>query len=114
MPNKEKSEEIENQKLQMRKGMLEFCILLILAKKKKYATEIINELKLADMIVVEGTLYPLLSRLRQGELLTHIWEESLSGPPRKYYSLTPKGEETLTSLKHTWSNLTKSINQLIK
>ena len=107
-------EEIENQKAQMRRGMLEFCILLIIAKKKKYATEIIDELKLADLIVVEGTLYPLLSRLRLGGLLTHSWEESISGPPRKYYSLSPKGEETLGSLKHTWSTLNKSINHLLK
>ena len=110
----QKTKELENQKAQMRKGMLEFCILLILAKKQKYATEIINELKLADLIVVEGTLYPLLSRLRQADLLTHKWEESLSGPPRKYYSLTNKGEESLASLKHTWSTLNKSINHLMK
>jgi PadR family transcriptional regulator len=109
-----KAEEIENQKLQMRKGMLEFCILLILSKDKKYATEIITELKKADLIVVEGTLYPLLSRLRLAELLHHTWEESQSGPPRKYYSLTEKGRETLHSLKNTWSTLNNSINQLIK
>ncbi len=98
----------------MRKGILEFCILLIISRKKKYATEIITELKSADLIVVEGTLYPLLSRLRAAELLTHTWEESQSGPPRKYYSLTPKGEETLASLKETWSTLTKSLNHLLK
>ncbi len=98
----------------MRKGMLEFCILLILSKNQKYATEIINELKAADLIVVEGTLYPLLSRLRQSDLLTHTWEESLSGPPRKYFSLTAKGKESLASLKHTWSTLNKSINHLLK
>lgn len=114
MPTKDKVEEIENQKAQMRKGMLEFCILLILAKKQKYATEIIHELKQSDLIVVEGTLYPLLSRLRQAELLTHTWEESLAGPPRKYYSLTKKGEETLASLTHIWSTLAKSINHLMK
>jgi PadR family transcriptional regulator, regulatory protein PadR len=108
------TKEVENQKAQMRKGILEFCILLIIAKKKKYATEIINELKQADLIVVEGTLYPLLSRLRQDELLTHTWEESQSGPPRKYYSLTEKGEATLGLLKQTWSGLSKSINHLIK
>lgn len=111
---KEIKQETEHQKAQMRRGMLEFCILLILAKEKKYATEIISELKDADMIVVEGTLYPLLSRLRHEALLTHTWEESISGPPRKYYSLTDKGTETLTSLKHTWSNLNKSINHLLK
>ena len=110
----QKIKELENQKSQMRKGMLEFCILLILTKKKKYATEVINELKLADLIVVEGTLYPLLSRLRQADLLTHTWEESFTGPPRKYYSLTKKGEEALSSLKHTWSTLNTSLNHLMK
>ncbi len=109
-----KNKELENQKSQMRKGVLEFCILLILSKEQRYATEIINELKSADLIVVEGTLYPLLSRLRQADLLTHSWEESLSGPPRKYYSLTDKGHEALSSLKHTWSTLNKTINHLIK
>lgn len=109
-----KMEETENQKSQMRKGILEFCTLLIISREKKYATDIINELKLADLIVVEGTLYPLLSRLRSTELLTHSWEESPSGPPRKYYSLTPKGLSTLKSLKETWSVLTKSINHLLK
>jgi PadR family transcriptional regulator PadR len=106
--------ETENQKSQMRKGILEFCILLILSRKKKYTTEIITELKSADLIVVEGTLYPLLSRLRSAELLTHTWEESQSGPPRKYYTLTPKGQDTLTTLKETWSTLTKSITHLSK
>jgi PadR family transcriptional regulator PadR len=102
----------ENQKAQMRKGILEFCILLTISKEKKYASDIIKELKTANLIVVEGTLYPLLSRLRQSELLTHTWEESQSGPPRKYYELTKKGKETLHSLKQTWSELSKSINHL--
>lgn len=109
-----KQSESENQKAQMRKGILEFCILLTISREKKYATDIINELRKADLIVVEGTLYPLLSRLRQAELLTHTWEESASGPPRKYYDLTAKGKETLRSLKDTWTNLSKSINHLIK
>jgi len=104
---------IEEQKAHMRRGLLEFSVLLLLAKEKKYATEIISELKDADMIVVEGTLYPLLSRLRHEALLTHTWEESISGPPRKYYSLTEKGKDTLISLKHTWSNLHKSITHLL-
>ncbi len=104
----------ENQKSQMRKGILEFCILLAISKDKKYASDIIKELKTANLIVVEGTLYPLLSRLRQAELLTHTWEESQSGPPRKYYELTTKGNQTLNSLKQTWSELSKSINHLSK
>jgi len=102
----------ENQKSQMRKGILEFCILLTISKEKKYASDIIKELKTADLIVVEGTLYPLLSRLRQSDLLAHTWEESQSGPPRKYYELTKKGKETLHALKETWSSLAKSINHL--
>ena len=107
-------EEIESQKSQMRNGLLEFCILLIIAKEKKYASEIITELKAAGLIVVEGTLYPLLSRLRQSNLLAYYWEESSSGPPRKYYSLTAKGEKTLGSLKNTWDTLTYSVHQLIR
>lgn len=102
----------ENQKSQMRKGILEFCILLSISKEKKYASDIIKELKMANLIVVEGTLYPLLSRLRQTELLTHTWEESLSGPPRKYYELTKKGKETLVALQQTWSELAQSITKL--
>ncbi|MEN9582581.1 MAG: hypothetical protein RL641_535 [Candidatus Parcubacteria bacterium] len=104
----------ENQKSQMRKGILEYCILLTIAKEKKYASDIIRELKSADLIVVEGTLYPLLSRLRQSDLLTHSWEESQSGPPRKYYELTKRGQETLSALRQTWSELSKSINRLLK
>jgi PadR family transcriptional regulator PadR len=109
---KEKESISENQKSQMRKGILEFCILLTISKEKKYASDIIKELKNADLIVVEGTLYPLLSRLRQADLLMHTWEESQSGPPRKYYELTEKGKETLNTLKETWSSLAKSINHL--
>ena len=105
--------DIENQKSQMRRGLLEFCILLIIDREKKYATEIINELKKSDLIVVEGTLYPLLSRLRGTDLLAHTWVESESGPPRKYYSLTTKGKETLDGLKDTWKTLQKSINELL-
>lgn len=106
--------DIENQKSQMRKGILEFCTLLIISRKKKYATEIIHELQRADLIVVEGTLYPLLSRLRQEGLLSYTWEESQSGPPRKYYSLTDKGEDMLHTLKDTWHTLADSITKLIK
>lgn len=109
-----KPNESENQKAQMRKGILEFCILLSISRQQKYATEIINELKASDLIVVEGTLYPLLSRLRQAELVTHTWQESDSGPPRKYYTLTDKGHVTLASLKTTWSTLVQSISRLMQ
>ncbi len=99
---------------EMRKGLLEFCILLIISRGRAYASEILGELKDADLIVVEGTLYPLLSRLRGEGLLEHSWEESKSGPPRKYYSLTEKGRDTLKDLKSTWKTLTESIEALIK
>ena len=103
---------VENTKAQMRKGILEFCILLIISKGKTYATDILKELKQADLIVVEGTIYPLLTRLKKAELLSYDWEESKSGPPRKYYALTAKGKDFLSELEKTWGNLDKSINKL--
>lgn len=105
---------IENTKAQMRKGSLEFCIMLIISKGEVYASDILRHLKSADLIVVEGTLYPLLSRLKSSQLLEYTWKESESGPPRKYYTLTDKGKKNLEQLKLTWSKLTKSINSLIK
>jgi PadR family transcriptional regulator PadR len=107
-------EQLENTKAQMRKGILEFCSLLIISRGRVYASEILNELKNADLLVVEGTLYPLLSRLRTAGLLEHTWEESKSGPPRKYYTLTDKGIETLKELTFTWDTLSSSIKSLIK
>jgi len=104
----------ENTKAQMRRGILEFCILLIISKGQIYANEILKELKKADLIVVEGTIYPMLSRLKNSGLLKYDWEESKSGPPRKYYSLTPKGRTFLSELKKMWLSLDKSINSLIK
>jgi PadR family transcriptional regulator PadR len=82
---------IDNTKTQMRKGVLELCILASISKERKYASEIINHLKSVQLIVVEGTLYPLLARLKSAELLSYEWEESSSGPPRKYYHITKKG-----------------------
>lgn len=105
---------LENTKAQMRKGSLEFCIMLIISKGEVYASDILKDLKKADLIVVEGTLYPLLSRLKSSELLKYTWKESESGPPRKYYTLTDKGKKNLEQLKQTWSKLEKSINLLIK
>ena len=93
----------ENIKSQMRKGYLEYCILLILKKKPAYASDIISELKAVKLIVVEGTLYPLLTRLKNSELLDYRWEESTQGPPRKYYEMTSKGEEFLKELEVSWS-----------
>lgn len=105
---------IENTKAQMRKGILEFCILLVISGDKAYASDILDHLKKADLIVVEGTIYPLLSRLKNSGLLDYAWEESQSGPPRKYYSLTEKGRNTLKELSVTWGALNKSINILVK
>lgn len=105
--------EIENVKREMRKGLLEFTVLLIISKGKVYASEIIEKLKSANLIVVEGTLYPLLSRLKTDGLLNYIWEESPSGPPRKYYELTELGRSSLSLLKESWESLNKSLQSLI-
>lgn len=104
---------LEQTKASMRKGMLEFCILLTISRGKIYSSDIIKKLKEADLLVVEGTLYPLLTRLRNEELLEYIWEESKAGPPRKYYSLTQKGMENLIQLKATWKSLVESITTLM-
>jgi PadR family transcriptional regulator PadR len=103
---------VENVKSQMRKGYLEYCILLIISKKPAYVSDIINELKEAKMIVVEGTLYPLLSRLKNNGILSYQWQESLSGPPRKYYELTEKGQIFLSELESGWEELTNAIQLL--
>lgn len=103
---------VENTKAQMRKGILEYCVLSILSKKECYPSEIIEQLKEAELIVVEGTLYPLLTRLKNAELLDYRWEESSAGPPRKYYDLTESGISFLGELKKTWNILNKAVNQL--
>ncbi|MDB9776052.1 PadR family transcriptional regulator [Vicingaceae bacterium] len=100
---------IENTQAQMRKGVLEYCILSILSSGEAYPSEIINQLKEGKLIVVEGTLYPLLTRLKNAELLSYRWEESKSGPPRKYYQLTDKGSNFLKELDVTWSDLMKAV-----
>ena len=106
---------LENTKSQMRKGTLEFFVLLIIAKRKKvYAPEILEELGKADLIVVEGTLYPLLSRLKEDKILDYSWEESESGHPRKYYSITGKGRKFIQHLIQSWKALQSSLNSLIK
>ncbi len=98
---------------QMRKGVLELCTLAIISEKDAYASDIIDTLKKSDLIVVEGTLYPMLTRLKNEGMLSYRWEESTSGPPRKYYQLTPIGIETLDRLKHNWEELTKAVNRII-
>lgn len=105
---------IDNTKAQMRRGILEFCILLIISREKVYSSEILEILKKADLIVVEGTIYPLLARLKNSGLLSYSWEESKSGPPRKYYGLTDQGKIALGQLESTWQVLNKSISTIIK
>jgi PadR family transcriptional regulator PadR len=103
---------IENAKAQMRKGILEYCILSILAKKDLYTTDIINALKDNDLIVVEGTLYPLLTRQKNAGLLAYRWEESTQGPPRKYYALTELGRTYLKELDQSWDSLITSVKSI--
>jgi PadR family transcriptional regulator PadR len=103
---------IENTKAQMRKGVLEFCILSILSDGDAYPTEIIERMKMARLVVVEGTLYPLLTRLKNMDLLSYRWEESTSGPPRKYYRLTETGTAFLRELEATWDQLVASVEQV--
>lgn len=102
----------DNTKAQMRKGILEYCILAIIARESSYAPKIIAELKRASMIVVEGTIYPILSRQKNAGLLTYRWEESPQGPPRKYYTLTDKGREHLASLDEAWNEMVAQINAI--
>ena len=104
---------IENTRQQMRKGILEFCILSILSKGEAYPSDIITQLKDAKLIVVEGTLYPLLTRLKNTGLLTYRWEESTSGPPRKYYKLTEIGEQYLKDVQQSWFELVEIVNKTI-
>ena len=106
--------DVANTKAQMRKGILEFCILLVISEGETYTNDILKELRAADLIVVEGTLYPLLNRLKNAGLLTYDWSESKNGPPRKYYSLTPSGKAFLEQLLETWQTLDGSINALLK
>jgi PadR family transcriptional regulator PadR len=101
---------IENTQTQMRKGILEYCILSIISRGEIYASDIINELKEARLLVVEGTLYPLLTRLKNNGLLSYNWVESTSGPPRKYYQLSPEGLAVLQQLDKTWEELAFAVH----
>ena len=105
---------VENTQSQMRKGILEYCILASISKGEVYASDIISDLKEAKLIVVEGTLYPLLTRLKNAGLLKYEWKESAQGPPRKYYSLTELGQKFKTELSKTWIELTTSVNKITK
>lgn len=105
---------LENTKKQMRKGILEFCILSILERGDAYTSELLLNLKIAKLLVVEGTVYPLLTRLKNAGLLSYRWEESTSGPPRKYYALTETGLLFLKELNTTWDELSLSVNTVIQ
>lgn len=105
---------LENTKAQMKKGVLEYCILAILSRKDCYASEIIAELKDSKLIVVEGTLYPLLTRQKNAGLLNYRWEESKQGPPRKYYALTEIGKECLKGLDESWNELVTAVTSINK
>jgi PadR family transcriptional regulator PadR len=106
--------DIENSKAQMKKGILEYCILSIISRGEAYASDIIDEMKEAKLLVVEGTLYPLLSRLKNDNLLSYNWVESKSGPPRKYYQLTEEGKLVMTELEATWNELAEAVNHTTK
>jgi PadR family transcriptional regulator PadR len=104
---------VENTQVQMRKGILEFCILHIISRGEVYASDMLEELTAAKIMVVEGTLYPLLTRLKNAGLVEYKWVESTSGPPRKYYTLTQAGSEFLSSLQLTWTELVTSTSQIM-
>lgn len=103
---------VENSKSQMRKGILEYCILSIIDKQEVYTSDILEALRQADLLVVEGTLYPLLSRLKNNGLLKYRWQESTDGPPRKYFTLTDEGQEMLAALNQEWSIVSTAISKI--
>ena len=105
---------IENTTAQMRKGILEFCILSLISGRDLYTSEILESVKNGKMVVVEGTVYPLLTRLKNADLLQYRWEESTSGPPRKYYSITTKGKSFLSELQQVWNELNKAVIHITK
>ena len=96
----------------MRKGLLEYCILSIISRSEAYASDILEALKKAELLVVEGTLYPLLTRMKNEGLLSYRWQESTGGPPRKYYTLTPEGEQLLAQLHEEWQSICQAVNQV--
>lgn len=103
---------IENTQSQMRKGILEFCILSIIRRGEAYPSDIVEEMRAANLQILEGTLYPLLTRLKNADMLTYRWVESSSGPPRKYFSLTEKGAAFYSELEQTWQELSNGVNAL--
>ncbi|MEY4293293.1 MAG: hypothetical protein RIQ61_1691 [Bacteroidota bacterium] len=105
---------IENTQSQLKKGVLEYCILSIIMKGEVYPSEIIEKMKSANLVILEGTLYPLLTRLKNADLLSYRWVESNSGPPRKYFSLTDKGKEFYLSLQQTWMEINTAVQIITK
>lgn len=103
---------IENTQSQMRKGILEFCILSIIRRGEAYPSDIVDEMRAANLQILEGTLYPLLTRLKNADMLTYRWVESNSGPPRKYFSLTEKGNAFYQELDATWQELANGVKAL--
>ena len=103
---------VDNAKSQMRKGMLDYCIMLLLKEKPYYTTDIIRRLKEANLLVVEGTLYPLLTRLKNDGILSYEWQESTQGPPRKYYVLTEEGREALQQMDLAWKELENTVHNI--
>jgi len=105
--------DIEKAKIQLKKGVLELCILAIIEREDVYASEILKQMKQAELIIVEGTLYPLLTRLKNDGLLSYRWEESKSGPPRKYFTITPEGISFLNELRNSWGELLSSVKNIL-
>jgi PadR family transcriptional regulator PadR len=103
---------LSNLKSQMRKGLLEYCILAIISRDEAYASDILDQLKVAQLVVVEGTVYPLLTRMKNEGLLTYRWQESTGGPPRKYYTLTDNGQQLLAQLDAEWQSICQAINRI--
>ena len=114
LKKREEAMNIENTQSQMKKGILEFCILSIIRRGEAYPSDIVEEMRTANLHILEGTLYPLLTRLKNADMLTYRWVESNSGPPRKYFSLTEKGEAFYKELEGTWQELSNAVNTLAK
>lgn len=104
--------EQEQTKAQLRKGLLQYCVLLVIGNKRIYAADMQDTLMIANLAITEGTLYPLLSRMKKQGLLEYVWEESISGPPRKYFTLTTKGKHTKTKLDKIWEEIVSSVSLL--
>jgi PadR family transcriptional regulator PadR len=104
--------DIQNTQSQMRKGVLEFCILSIIKQGEVYPSDIVEKMKTANLQILEGTLYPLLTRLKNAGYLTYRWVESISGPPRKYFIMTDEGLTFYAELERTWKELADAVQSL--